>query len=117
MAIVVDPLRSLAKSHPELGAFRAYPPEFTAPPNECPDGKVVTDDTTRVEHWGACWNRYYQLEVEYFMSSQAKAVIGILSKNYLWMRTLGSTPGNERENRERFRWAEKRGVLHLTHRV
>ena len=36
------------------------------------------------------------------MSSQAKAVIGILSKNYLWMRTLGSTPTNDRENRERF---------------
>lgn len=29
-------------------------------------------------------------------------MIGILSKNYLWMRTLGSTPMNERENRERF---------------
>ncbi len=29
-------------------------------------------------------------------------MVGILSKNYLWMRTLGSTPMNERENRERF---------------
>mmetsp|Transcript_16214 Transcript_16214/g.21013 ORF Transcript_16214/g.21013 Transcript_16214/m.21013 type:complete len:119 (+) Transcript_16214:217-573(+) len=52
--------------------------------------------------WGACWNRYYKLEIEYFMSAQAKAVIGILSNNYLWMRTLGSTPMNELENRERF---------------
>ena len=41
LAIVVDPLRSLAKSRPELGAFRAYPPEFTAPPNECPDGNAL----------------------------------------------------------------------------
>ena len=63
LAIVVDPLRSLAKSHPEFGAFRAYPPEFSPPANECPDGKLVEDDTTRVEHWGACWNRYYKLQV------------------------------------------------------
>ena len=36
------------------------------------------------------------------MCFQAKAVIGVLSKNCLWMRTLGSTPINERENRERY---------------
>jgi len=102
LAIVVDPLRSVAKSVPEFGAFRVYPPEYTAPQNETPDGKVVEEDSKRVEQWGACWNRYYKLQIEFFMSSQAKTVIGILSKNYLWMRTLGSTPTNERENRERF---------------
>lgn len=102
LAIVVDPLRSLAKSHPEFCAFRAYPPEFSAATNETPDGTMETDDKKRVEQWGACWNRYYKLDIEYFMSAQAKAVIGILSKNYLWMRTLGSTPMNELENRERF---------------
>jgi len=102
LAIVIDPMRSLAKNHPEFKAFRAYPPEYTAPANECPDGKIVETDAVRVAQWGACWNRYYQLEIEYFMSSQAKAVIGILSKNYQWVSTLGSTPTNERENRERF---------------
>lgn len=136
LAIVVDPLRSLAKGHPEFCAFRAYPPEYTAPANETPDGRcyidfidthfvtfiviwlsptpdetiisydfetgtIETNDTKRVEHWGACWNRYYKLDIEYFMSTQAKAVIGILSKNYLWMRTLGSTPMNEPENKDR----------------
>jgi len=102
LAIVVDPLRSLAKSHPEFGAFRAYPPEFEPPVNETPDGTIVTDDNKRVEKWGACWARYYKLDIEYYMSAQAKAVIAILSKNFLWMRTLGSTPMRERENRERF---------------
>lgn len=53
----VDPLRSLAKCRPEFGAFRVYPPEFNAPLNETPDGKIVTDDTQRVELWGSCWNR------------------------------------------------------------
>ncbi|CBJ27075.1 COP9 signalosome complex subunit 5a [Ectocarpus siliculosus] len=102
LAIVVDPLRSLAKSRPEFGAFRVYPPEFNAPLNETPDGKIVTDDSQRVELWGACWNRYYSMEIEYFMSSLASDVMGILTENFLWMRTLGSTPILESENRERF---------------
>jgi COP9 signalosome complex subunit 5 len=41
------------------------------------------------------------LDIEYFMSTQAKSVISILSKNYMWMRTLGSTPMIEPENKER----------------
>ena len=80
VAIVVDPLRSLAKNHPELCAFRAYPPEYSPPENETPDGKIVKEDSKRVEQWGACWNRYYKLDIDYFMSSQAKTVINILSK-------------------------------------
>ncbi|CAN0333154.1 unnamed protein product, partial [Discosporangium mesarthrocarpum] len=104
----VDPLRSLAKSRPEFGAFRVYPPEYSAPLNECPDGKIVHDDTMRQELWGSCWNRreegllYYMIEIEYFMSSLASDVMGILTENFLWMRTLGSTPMLEKENRERF---------------
>lgn len=53
----VDPLRSLAKNKPEFGAFRVYPPEFAAPQNETPDGKIVTDDNARIERWGTYWNR------------------------------------------------------------
>ena len=96
LAVVIDPLRSFAKNKPEFGAFRVYPPEYNAPLNETPDGTIVTDDATRIEHWGSCWNRYYQLQVEYFMSTQAKTVIDTLSKTFLWMRTLGSTPALER---------------------
>jgi COP9 signalosome complex subunit 5 len=58
LAIVIDPLRSLAKKRPEMGAFRAYPPEFAAPLNETPDSQIVLDDTSRVQRWGSCWNRY-----------------------------------------------------------
>ncbi|EQC28976.1 hypothetical protein SDRG_13313 [Saprolegnia diclina VS20] len=102
LAIVIDPLRSLAKKRPEMGAFRAYPPEYAPPVNETPDGTLVTDDTARVERWGSCWNRYYALEVEYFMSSLGSNVLSVLSEKFLWMRTLSSTPMLERENRERF---------------
>ncbi|OQR86968.1 COP9 signalosome complex subunit 5 [Achlya hypogyna] len=109
LAIVVDPLRSLAKKRPEMGAFRAYPPEYAPPVNETPDGTLVTDDTARVERWGSCWNRYYALEVEYFMSTLGSNVLSVLTEKFLWMRTLSSTPMLERENRERF--SERIGAL------
>lgn len=103
-SLQVDPLRSLAKGRPEFGAFRAYPPEYTAPLNETPDGKVVTDDTQRVERWGTCWDRYCSLEVEYFMSSLASTVMGKLTENFLWMRALSSTPLLEREVSHAMLW-------------
>ncbi|GLD94925.1 hypothetical protein PINS_up003550 [Pythium insidiosum] len=102
LAIVLDPLRSLAKKRPEMGAFRVYPPEYTAPVNETPDGTIVTDDSARIERWGSCWNRYYTLEVDYFMSSVGSDIVNILSEEFLWMRTLSSNSMQERENRDRF---------------
>lgn len=62
VAIVVDPLRSTHLGVPELKAFRAYPPEYNSPVNnECPDGSVEVVDQQRLELWGSCWNRYYEL--------------------------------------------------------
>uniref|UniRef100_A0A7S3PF33 COP9 signalosome complex subunit 5 n=2 Tax=Aplanochytrium stocchinoi TaxID=215587 RepID=A0A7S3PF33_9STRA len=101
LAIVVDPLRSLAKGRPELGAFRVYPPDYTAPSNETPDGRILTDDKSRVERWGSCWNRYHTLEISFFLSSLSSNVLSIISKNVLWMNSLTSTPILEPENRDR----------------
>lgn len=62
VAIVVDPLRSVHTGTPELKAFRAYPPEFTSPtPNECPDSSIEVSERQRLELWGSCWSRYYEL--------------------------------------------------------
>jgi len=103
LAIVVDPLRSLAKNNPEVKAFRVYPPEYNSPiANECPDGSVLLKERTRLEKWGSCWSRYYELEVEYFMSKSARHVMNILTNNFLWMRNLGSTPSLESETRSRY---------------
>mmetsp|Transcript_8334 Transcript_8334/g.18003 ORF Transcript_8334/g.18003 Transcript_8334/m.18003 type:complete len:458 (-) Transcript_8334:125-1498(-) len=103
LAVVIDPLRSLAKNVPEMKAFRAYPPEYNSPvTNECPDGSVIGDEQARLERWGSCWARYYELGVETYMSGSARNVMGILTNNFLWMRTLGSTPMLEVENRDRF---------------
>ncbi|KAL3812121.1 hypothetical protein ACHAXA_009380 [Cyclostephanos tholiformis] len=102
LAIVVDPLRSLAKGDPELRAFRAYPPEYTHPVvNECPNGEIIHEERVRLEQWGSCWASYYELEVEYYMSSGARSVLSTLTRNFLWMRTLGTTPSCEVESRIR----------------
>jgi COP9 signalosome complex subunit 5 len=62
VAIVVDPLRSTHVGVPELKAFRAYPPEYNAPTDsECPDGSIEVIEQQRLELWGSCWNRYYEL--------------------------------------------------------
>jgi len=102
LAIVVDPLRSLAKGTPELKAFRAFPPEYTNPvQNQCPNGEIIHEEQARLEQWGSCWSSYYELEVEYFMSAGARNVLSTLTQNFLWMRTLGSTPMCETEGRDR----------------
>lgn len=91
VAIVVDPLRSFHLQKPEIKAFRAYPPEYNSPVvNECPDGSIQPIEQLRLEQWGSCWNRYYELEVEYYMSSTSRAILEQLTQDYLWMRTLCS---------------------------
>lgn len=101
LAIVIDPLRSLAKERPELAAFRVYPPEYNPPLNQTPDGTFVSDDRARVEKWGACWHRYYKLEVSYYMSSLAQSTLGILKNNFLWQNVFTSTPTLEPEHQQR----------------
>jgi COP9 signalosome complex subunit 5 len=62
VAIVLDPQRSTHLGTPQLKAFRAYPPEYNSPiNNECPDGSISTNEQGRLELWGSCWNRYYEL--------------------------------------------------------
>lgn len=101
VALVVDPLRSLHKSQPEIKAFRAYPPEYNSPIElQCPDGSVETLEQKRLELWGSCWNRYYELDVEYFMSSHARRVLEQLTQDYLWIRTLGGSSANLAESSE-----------------
>ena len=100
VAIVVDPLRSIHKGRPEMKAFRCFPPEYASQePNECPDGSIVTDEQSRIAMWGAAWNRYYELEVEYYMSQSARKVMSTLTQSFLWMRTLGHTPSLETERK------------------
>lgn len=97
VAIVLDPLRSQHTGVPELKAFRAFPPEYQSSiANECPDGSIEASEQVRLEHWGSCWNRYYELGVEYYMSSASRSTLTALTQNYLWMTSLKRPDGSER---------------------
>lgn len=100
VGIVVDPLRSLAKGRPELAAFHCYPPDYTPPKGKGPDGIVYPDDSALQERWGPAAKSYYMLETEIFMSSLSKMLVDILSRDFMWTRVLGTTPGHDRESRE-----------------
>jgi len=102
LGIVIDPLRSLKFKRPEMKAFRTYPPGYHPPDNECPDGSIIVEEKLRLEIWGKSWASYYELEMEYFMSSSARNIMNILTKNYVWMSVLGSSPMQEAEVQEEF---------------
>jgi len=96
VAIVLDPLRSLVRGIPELKAFRAFPPEYSptvrlgdgSSAMTCPDGSIISDEKSRLERWGNCWNRYYELDMEYYMSVHVRRVLDSWKNQHLWMKNL-----------------------------
>lgn len=111
VAIVIDPLRSSVRGIPELKAFRAFPPEFSptvrlgdgSETMTCPDGSIVPDEKSRLERWGNCWSRYYELDLEYFMSVHARRVLDTWKNQHLWMKQLvpSMNPTVEKQIKER----------------
>ncbi len=95
LAIVIDPLLSLANGRPELMAFRAYPPEYAPATSETPDGKQIHDENKRIQLWGNCHNRYYKLETSYFMSEFAHQTLGLLKDKFLWPTVLAGSQAQE----------------------
>jgi len=102
VAIVCDPLRSLAKQEPEFGAFRVYPASHKLTVvDECPDSSVLQKEL-RVQRWGLSNERYYSLKISFFLSSLGRNMLDLMSKNSLWVRILASSAIMEPENRQRF---------------
>jgi len=95
---VVDPLRWIAKKQPQLAAFRCYPPKFNPPANQAPDGS----DLRAGRNWGVTPNRYYQMEMSFFMSGTGRRMVDIMSRNFLWISVLSSSAVMEPENRRGF---------------
>jgi COP9 signalosome complex subunit 5 len=61
LALVVDPLRGVAKGKPEIGAFRCYPTHYTPPKGLAPDGVSWDDERARNARWGESCISYHQL--------------------------------------------------------
>eukprot|EP00948_MAST-09A_sp_MAST-9A-sp1_P002178 g2178.t1 len=100
IAVVVDPLRSIAKGQPEMGSFRCFPPNASVEKNICPDGKYEPDQSKRVKRWGASADRYYMMDIEYFMSELSRNLLQVLSKKYLWMKVLSNDQSKDMEYRQ-----------------
>ena len=99
LGLVVDPLRTIAKGKPSIGAFRCFMPAYSLPTDMTPDGSVVTAATksAAVERWGNCYNRYYSLDIEYFMAEVTRQMVSILMKNFMWRAVLSSSLVSEPE--------------------
>jgi len=110
LSVVVDPLRSIAKQTPDFGAFRTFPPSFDSPATRAPDGSAVIDKDATIARWGHAYNRYYTLQVEYFMSSLGSRMLEIMSRNNLWIRVLSSSSIMEAENRKGFAQRVRKAV-------
>jgi COP9 signalosome complex subunit 5 len=89
IGLVVDPIRSIHKREFAMKTFRAFPPEYESPVSGmCPDGSILNNEKERLEKWGSCWNRYYELKNEFHMSPLANGILGELDKNQGWVNRL-----------------------------
>ena len=92
VAVVIDPLRSIALERPEFGAYRVYNSKYIPPANENPDGTIAVDDTTRAQRFGHSWNEYYELDITYFNSQLGSNILQLISSNTVWASILSSIP-------------------------
>jgi hypothetical protein len=59
------------------------------------------DERARNARWGESCMSYYQLDVEYFMSSASAALMGIVARDFMWTRVLSTTATLDSEARDR----------------
>ncbi|KAJ3027255.1 UNVERIFIED_CONTAM: COP9 signalosome complex subunit 5 [Siphonaria sp. JEL0065] len=88
-AVVIDPNRTIAAGKVSLGAFRTYPESYTPPNAQASEYQNIP--LSKIEDFGVHANRYYEMDVEYFMSSMDKSVLELLWNKY-WVATLSANP-------------------------
>ncbi|KAG1660106.1 hypothetical protein FOA52_015086 [Chlamydomonas sp. UWO 241] len=89
LAIVVDPVRTMASGKVEIGAFRTYPAGYS-PPDEGPS-EYQTIPLSKIEDFGVHAKSYYQLDISYFKSSLDSHMLDMLWNKY-WVNTLSASP-------------------------
>ncbi|KAI9334961.1 JAB1/Mov34/MPN/PAD-1 ubiquitin protease-domain-containing protein [Obelidium mucronatum] len=88
-AVVIDPNRTIAAGKVSIGAFRTYPESYTPP--DAPASEYQNIPLSKIEDFGVHASRYYELEVDYFMSGLDKSVLELLWNKY-WVATLSANP-------------------------
>lgn len=85
VAIVIDPIRTLTNGKVEIGAFRAYPANYSPPGEVSVEDQVIPLD--KIEDFGVHYTRYYALEVSYFKNPKDSEIIDVLWHKY-WVANL-----------------------------
>jgi len=89
LAIVIDPNRTISAGKVEIGAFRAYPENYT-PPN-AQESEYQSIPLNKIEDFGVHSSRYYPLEISHFKSSMDTQLLEALWNKY-WVMTLSQSP-------------------------
>lgn len=89
LAVVVDPMRTMAAGKVEIGAFRTYPKDYK-PADEGPN-EYQTIPLDKIEDFGVHAKSYYQLDVTFFKSSTDSHLLDLLWNKY-WVSTLSASP-------------------------
>ncbi|TFK98545.1 JAB1/Mov34/MPN/PAD-1 ubiquitin protease-domain-containing protein [Pterulicium gracile] len=90
LALVIDPNRTISAGKVDIGAFRTYPENYTAPGGGGGAGEYQSIPLSKIEDFGVHANQYYQLELEIFTSSLDEEVLGLLWNKY-WVNTLSQS--------------------------
>lgn len=89
LAVVVDPVRTMASGKVEIGAFRTYP-EGYKPPDEGPS-EYQTIPLSKIEDFGVHAKQYYSLDITFFKSPLDSHLLDLLWNKY-WINTLSASP-------------------------
>jgi COP9 signalosome complex subunit 5 len=100
-AVVVDPKRSVLKGRPIMRAFKTFPGSFDVPKDHAPNGLSLAREEALKRNWGPSPNRYYELPIEFFLSSAVRRLTDSISRDSLWIRSLSSAPTLESDFRQK----------------
>ncbi|KAG2483089.1 hypothetical protein HYH03_018027 [Edaphochlamys debaryana] len=92
LAVVVDPMRTMAAGKVEIGAFRTYPKDYK-PADEGPS-EYQTIPLDKIEDFGVHAKSYYPLDITFFKSSTDSTDSHLLDLlwNKYWVATLSASP-------------------------
>jgi len=87
LAVVVDPVLTMAQGKMEIRAYRTYPEGYT----EDFGGDMEGVPLSKIEEYGAHANKYYEVPISFFRSNADKDALDLLWNRY-WMQTLSVSP-------------------------
>jgi len=88
LAIVIDPIRTMAAGKVDIGAFRTYPSGYVPSYGSKSYQSIPID---KIEDFGIHCKQYYSLSIEYFKNAMDQKLLDALWNKY-WIDTLSSSP-------------------------